>query len=41
MAVDIFLKLGDNNEGEIDVLGWRWGMSQSGHPQRTLRRQGP
>jgi type VI protein secretion system component Hcp len=37
MAVDIFLKLGDI-KGEIDVLGWRWGMSQSGHPQRTLRR---
>jgi type VI secretion system secreted protein Hcp len=38
MAVDIFLKLGDlvgesidsKHGGEIDVLGWSWGMNQSG-----------
>jgi len=38
MAVDIFLKLGDvkgesldkTHQGEIDVLSWNWGMSQSG-----------
>jgi type VI secretion system secreted protein Hcp len=38
MAVDIFLKLGDIkgesvdsvHKGEIDVLGWSWGLSQSG-----------
>jgi len=38
MAVDIFLKLGDvagesqdsAHVGEIDVLAWSWGMSQSG-----------
>jgi type VI secretion system secreted protein Hcp len=38
MAVDTFLKLGDikgesaddKHPGEIDVLSWSWGMSQSG-----------
>jgi type VI secretion system secreted protein Hcp len=38
MAVDVFLKLGDikgeskdsKHEGEIDVLSWSWGISQSG-----------
>ena len=38
MAVDMFLKLGDikgeskddKHKGEIDVLAWSWGMSQSG-----------
>jgi type VI secretion system secreted protein Hcp len=38
MAVDVFLKLGDikgesaddKHKGEIDVLSWSWGMSQSG-----------
>ncbi len=38
MAVDMFLKLGDvkgeskdkSHGGEIDVLAWSWGMSQSG-----------
>jgi type VI secretion system secreted protein Hcp len=38
MAVDIFLKLGDiegdssdaAHAGEIDVLSWSWGMTQSG-----------
>ncbi len=38
MAVDIFLKLGDiegesqdnTHAGEIEVLAWSWGMSQSG-----------
>jgi type VI secretion system secreted protein Hcp len=38
MAVDVFLKLGDikgeskdsKHEGEIDVLSWSWGVSQSG-----------
>ncbi len=38
MAVDMFLKLGDikgesadkKHAGEIDVLAWSWGMSQSG-----------
>jgi type VI secretion system secreted protein Hcp len=38
MAVDMFMKVGDlkgeskddKHEGEIDVLAWSWGMSQSG-----------
>ena len=38
MAVDVFLKLGDvkgeskdsKHEGEIDVLSWSWGISQTG-----------
>jgi type VI secretion system secreted protein Hcp len=38
MAVDMFMKIGDvkgeskddKHEGEIDVLAWSWGMSQSG-----------
>jgi type VI secretion system secreted protein Hcp len=38
MAVDMFLKLGDvkgesvdaKRKGEIDILAWSWGMSQSG-----------
>src|SRR5262245_50189711 len=38
MAVDVFLKLGDvkgeskdsKHEGEIDVLSWSWGVSQTG-----------
>ncbi|WP_434663074.1 type VI secretion system tube protein Hcp [Paraburkholderia sp. A3BS-1L] len=38
MAVDIFIKIGDvagesqdkTHGGEIDVLAWSWGMSQSG-----------
>jgi type VI secretion system secreted protein Hcp len=38
MAVDIFIKIDDvkgeaqdkTHEGEIDVLAWSWGMSQSG-----------
>ena len=38
MAVDVFLKLGtiggestdDAHKGEIDVLSWSWGISQSG-----------
>src|SRR5262245_22143443 len=38
MAVDIFIKIGDVkgeakdavHKGEIDVLAWSWGMSQSG-----------
>ena len=38
MAVDMFLKLGDikgessdsKHKGEVDVLAWSWGMSQSG-----------
>lgn len=38
MAVDMFLKLGDikgessdsKHKGEIDVLAWSWGVSQSG-----------
>ena len=38
MAVDMFIKIDDvkgeaqdkNHEGEIDVLAWSWGMSQSG-----------
>ena len=38
MAVDVFLKLGDikgeskdaKHAGEIDVLSWSWGLSQSG-----------
>ena len=38
MAVDVFLKLGDikgestdsKHTGEIDVLSWSWGVSQSG-----------
>ena len=38
MAVDVFFKLGDikgeskdsKHEGEIDVLSWSWGVSQSG-----------
>lgn len=38
MAIDMFLKLGDikgesqdkTHAGEIDVLSWSWGMSQSG-----------
>ena len=38
MAVDMFLKLGDikgespddKHKGEIDVLAWSWGLSQSG-----------
>jgi type VI secretion system secreted protein Hcp len=38
MAVDVFLKLGDikgeskdsKHPGEIDVLSWSWGISQSG-----------
>lgn len=38
MAVDMFLKIGDiksessdsKHKGEIDVLAWSWGMSQSG-----------
>jgi type VI secretion system secreted protein Hcp len=40
MAVDVFLKVGDvkgeskdsKHEGEIDVLSWSWGVSQSGSP---------
>ena len=38
MAVDVFLKIGDvkgeskdsKHEGEIDVLSWSWGVSQTG-----------
>ncbi|QYZ67396.1 MAG: Hcp1 family type VI secretion system effector [Gammaproteobacteria bacterium (ex Lamellibrachia satsuma)] len=38
MAVDMFIKIGDikgeaqdkSHKGEIDVLAWSWGMSQSG-----------
>ena len=38
MAVDVFLKLGDikgeskdsKHAGEIDVLSWSWGVSQTG-----------
>lgn len=38
MAVDMFIKIGDikgestdsGHKGEIDVLAWSWGMSQSG-----------
>ena len=38
MAVDMFIKIGelkgeaqdDTHKGEIDVLAWSWGMSQSG-----------
>lgn len=38
MAVDMFIKIGDiegestksDHEGEIDVLSWSWGMTQSG-----------
>ena len=38
MAVDMFMKIGDvkgesgdsTHKGEIDVLAWSWGMSQSG-----------
>ena len=38
MAVDMFIKIGDlkgeaqddKHKGEIDVLAWSWGMSQSG-----------
>ncbi|HWN93606.1 MAG TPA: type VI secretion system tube protein Hcp [Methylomirabilota bacterium] len=38
MAVDMFIKIGDvggeskdaGHKGEIDVLSWSWGMSQSG-----------
>ena len=38
MAVDVFLKIGDvkgeskdsKHEGEIDVLSWSWGLSQTG-----------
>ena len=38
MAVDMFMKIGDikggardkDHKGEIDVLAWSWGMSQSG-----------
>jgi type VI secretion system secreted protein Hcp len=38
MAVDMFIKIGDaggesadhKHKGEIDVLSWQWGMSQSG-----------
>ena len=38
MAVDIFIKIGDlkgesvdtKHKGEIDVLAWSWGMTQSG-----------
>jgi type VI secretion system secreted protein Hcp len=38
MAVDVFLKLGDikgeskdaTHKGEIDVLSWSWGVSQTG-----------
>lgn len=38
MAVDMFIKIGDaggesadnKHSGEIDVLSWNWGMSQSG-----------
>ncbi len=39
MAVDMFIKIGDlkgesvddKHKGEIDVLAWSWGMSQSGN----------
>jgi type VI secretion system secreted protein Hcp len=39
MSVDVFLKLGDikgeskdaKHEGEIDVLSWSWGLSQTGN----------
>ena len=42
MAVDMFLKIGDikgesaddKHAGEIDVLAWSWGMSQSGTTHR-------
>ena len=51
MAVDVFLKLGDvkgeskdsKHEGEIDVLSWSWGVSQTGTMslwRRRRRRQG-